>query len=180
MTRLLSDRRGIALTEFALCLPFLVLLYVGGYQLSDAMSAYRKVTITTRTVADLTSQYTAVSDDDIGTILNASAQVLAPYNISASTITVSQVAIDGKLNATIDWSKTKTGTGASGNGIAPGTEVSTSDLPNAVRQANTYLIIASVNYSYTPLVAGNLIGPIAMHDQIIMGPRAASEVQYTT
>ena len=84
MRHFLSDRRGVAASEFAMSLPFLVLLYIGGYQLSDAISAYRKVAVATRTVADLTSQYTSVSYDDLDEILNASAQVLSPYKISAA------------------------------------------------------------------------------------------------
>src|SRR5438045_1745239 len=99
MRRLLSDRRGVAAAEFAMSLPFLVLLYLGGYQLSDAISAYRKVAVATRTVADLTSQYTSVSDDEVNTILNASTQVLYPYKVSAAKVTVSQIKMDASGNA---------------------------------------------------------------------------------
>jgi Flp pilus assembly protein TadG len=59
--RLWADQGGVSAVEFAICLPFIVLLYLGGYQLSDSISAYRKVTAATRTVADLTSQSTSVT-----------------------------------------------------------------------------------------------------------------------
>jgi len=172
MKRLLQDRSGIAAVEFAMCLPFLVLLYLGGYQLSDAISAYRKVTLATRTVADLTSQYSSASLNDLDSILGASAQVLAPYNIAASKITVSQVKIDANRNATVDWSR-----GKNVNGLTPGT---TFTLPDTIKQANTYVIVASIDYTYTPVAGASLIGTIPMHDQIIMGPRASSQVKYTS
>jgi len=172
MRHLLSDRRGVAASEFALSLPFLVLLYIGGYQLSDAISAYRKVAVATRTVADLTSQFTSVSDDDVNTILDASAQVLAPYKISASKITVSQIKMDGSGNATVDWSFGKNVTG-----LTRGTAFT---LPSSVRTPNTYVIVASINYTYTPVAASGMIGTIPFQDQIIMGPRSSVQVDCRT
>ncbi|MGK6319815.1 TadE/TadG family type IV pilus assembly protein [Sphingomonas sp. DT-204] len=169
MTRLAEDRSGVALTEFALVLPFLILLLVGSYQFSDAVSAYRKVTTTTKTVADLTSQFTSVSQNDVQTILNASAQVLAPYSIAASKITVSQIHIDDKLVATVDWSQ-----GKNVSGLSKG---SAFNLPAEIKQPDTYVIVAAIDYRYDPIVAASLIGTINMHDQIIMGPRASNLVK---
>lgn len=172
MRHLLSNRRGVAASEFALSLPFLVLLYIGGYQLSDAISAYRKVAVTTRTVADLTSQYTSVSDDDVNEILNASAQVLAPYKVSNAKILVSQITISSGGVATVDWSFGKNVTR-----LAQGTPFT---LPASIRTPNTYVIVASTNYTYTPVTASGMIGTIPFQDQIIMGPRASVKVDCRT
>ena len=79
IARLARDTRAVTATEFAIVLPFLVAMYLGGYQLSDAISAYRKVTTATRTVADLTSQFPSVSDAELDTVLAASQQVMTPY-----------------------------------------------------------------------------------------------------
>jgi len=169
MMRLADDRRGVALAEFALVLPFLVLLYIGGYQLCDAISAYRKVTMATKTVADLTTQFTSVSTDDVNTVLNASAQILAPYKVNSSKIIVTQVFVDDKLKSTVDWSIGKNVTGL--------TKGKAFDLPTAVKQPNSYIIVASIDYNYVPVIAKSLIGTIAMHDQILMGPRASVQVK---
>jgi len=172
MRRLLTDRRGVAASEFAMSLPFLVLLYIGGYQLSDAISAYRKVATATRTMADLTSQYTSVSDDDVNTIMNASAQVLSPYKVSAAKITVSQIYINASGVATVDWSF--------GKNITPLTKNTPFTLPASIRTPNSYVIVASTNYTYTPVAASGLIGTIPMQDQIVMGPRSSVEVDCRT
>lgn len=172
MRRLLQDRRGVSVTEFAICLPFLVLLYVGGYQLSDAASAYRKVTVATRTVADLTSQYTSVSNTDLDTILNASTQVLAPYKISAAKLTVTQVHIDASGTSTVDWSR-----GKNVSGLTQGDPFA---LPASVKIPNSYVIVAGIDYTYIPVAASSMIGTIPMHDQIIMGPRASTQVKFRT
>ena len=89
MRGLLHDRSGTSAVEFAIALPVLILLFTGGFQLSDAVAAYRKVTTTARAMADLTSQYSTVNDTTLDRILNASQQVMAPYASSNATLVVS-------------------------------------------------------------------------------------------
>lgn len=167
--RLIRDRRGVSLVEFALCLPFLMLLYIGGYQLSDGISAYRKVTTTTRTIADLTTQYTSLTTGDLDTILNASTQVLAPYKISAGSFVVSQIKIDASGNSTVDWSR-----GKNSSGLTVG---ATFAVPASIKVNNTWLIVATVNYTYTPVAASGMIGTIPLQETIYMNPRASPQVK---
>lgn len=166
---LARDTRGVSATEFAIVLPFLVLLYLGGYQLSDAISANRKVTTATRTIADLTSQYTSVSDVDLDTILDASQQVMAPYKVENAQLIVSQVKVDGSGNVKVDWSRSKNGTA-----LTPGTNYT---LPAAIKQNNTSLIVSTITYNYVPVVASSIFGTIPLRDQIMMSPRASSTVK---
>lgn len=166
---LVHDSRGVSATEFAIVLPFLLLLYVGGYQLSDAISAYRKVTTATRTVADLTTQFTTISNADLDAILAASQQVMSPYPISKAKLVVSQVSIDAKGAATVSWSR--------GRNTGELVKGSAYTLPASIKQNNTSLIVASIQFDYVPTVAPTLIGAIPMRDDIIMSPRASSTVK---
>lgn len=168
--RLALETRAVSAVEFALCLPFLVTLYIGGYQLSDAISAYRKVTTTTRAVADLTSQYTAVTDSDLQTVLLAAQQIMAPYDLNNAKLTVSQIKIDGSGNATVAWSA-----GKNVNALTTGASFT---LPAAIRQPNTYLIVAGVDYQYVPTLASTLIGSFTMRDQVILSARAAPCIKH--
>lgn len=167
----IGENRGVAIIEFAFALPILTILFVGGYQLSDAISASRKVTRATRTITDLTSQYTAVTNNDLDTILNASQQVMSPYKASAATMTVTQVSIDGTGNAKVDWSR-----GKNSAGLTPGISFS---LPAAIKQPNTSLIVAQIIYTYTPIIAPSMIGTIPLKEQIIMSPRATASIGYS-
>jgi len=169
--RLIRDRQAISVVEFAICLPFLATLYLGGYQLSDAISAYRKVTTATRAVADLTTQSQAVNNVGLDTILDASTQVIKPYDVANAVVVVSQIKIDAAGNSTVDWSRAK-----NGNALAAGTAFA---IPSSIRTPSSYLIVASVNYNYVPVVASSLIGNIPMKDQIIMSPRLSTSVNYT-
>lgn len=172
IARLIRDTRGVAATEFAFVLPFLILLYVGAYQLSEAISAYRKVTVATRAVADLTSQETTVTNSRLDEILAASQQVMTPYPVANAKIVVTQVAIDGSGNAKVDWSR-----GLNTSALVEGT---TFTVPPTVKQNNTWLIVAAITYDYVPTVASTLIGRIPMRDNIIMSPRASTMVKKNT
>jgi Flp pilus assembly protein TadG len=168
LRRLAVARDAVAMIEFALSLPFLALLYVGGYQISDAVSAYRKVTRATRTIADLTSQYTSVDNQDVTDILASSNQVMAPYPTANATMTVTQIKISGLGYPTVDWSR-----GLNAQGLAAGTYF---NVPLAIRQPNTYLIVAQIQYNYRPLFGTSYLGNIPLSETIIMSPRASTSV----
>src|SRR2546423_6163628 len=105
-----QDRHGVSAVEFAMILPLMITLYLGAVEISQGVGIDRKVTLTTRTVADLTSQVTTVTSTEVSNILGASAQVIMPYDASKLKVTVSQVKIDANSTATIDWSCTLNGT----------------------------------------------------------------------
>jgi len=172
IARLRADRSGVSAVEFAMVLPFLVTLFIGSYQVCDAVSAYRKVTATTRAVADLTSQYTTVTTSDVDTVLAASQQMLTPYKLNDAKIIVSQIKIDGNGVATVDWSQ-----GKNVSGLTPGSAFT---LPNQVKTNNTYLVVASVDFTYKPIASSSIVGTIPMRDQIILSPRASASITYRT
>lgn len=168
--RLGRDRRGVALTEFAFALPLMALMYLGGYQLCDAISAYRKVTTTTRAVADVTSQYTSVNNADLDTILAASQQIMSPYSVANSKLVISQIAIDKDGVATVAWSR-----GKNISGLVAGSPFT---VPASIKVPNTSILVAEIQYLYKPMVAAGLIGDIPMRDRIIMMPRATSSIKW--
>lgn len=172
MARRFLDDRGVALTEFAMTLPFLLALYSGTYQLCDAYSVYRKVTITSRSLADLTTQCVTVTTSDLGKILAASQQVMSPYNSNNAQLTISQVKIDNKGNATVDWSAAQNTTA-----LKPGAPF---NVPTNIKQNNTWIVVASVAYNYVPLFAGKMFGPINMTNTIVMSPRRSAQVSQST
>jgi Flp pilus assembly protein TadG len=162
------ETRGVSAVEFALVLPFLILLYLGGYQLSDAIAVQRKVTTTTRAIVDLTSRYTTVTNADLDMILNASRQIMAPYSTANSSMAISQITIDKDGKGTVAWSRP-----FQGDPLVVGDEF---DVPADIRQPNTAILVASMTYIYTPVVARTLIGNIPMHEQIFMSPRASNAI----
>src|ERR1700760_2943232 len=99
---LASDQRALSAVEFALILPLMVTLYLGSVEVSQGIGAKRKVTMTARTIADLVSQPTNVTNADMTNSLNAAAAVIAPFSANNLIVTVSSVKIDANGTATID------------------------------------------------------------------------------
>ena len=161
--RLLADERGISAVEFAMLLPLMVTLYLGGVEVSQAVAIDRKVTLTARTLGDLVAQATNVTNTDMTNILSATAAIVAPYKDGSLKITVSSVKIDAQGVAKVSWSDTKNGTAR-----AVGSSVT---LPTALKVANTSLIWAESKYAYTPTIGYVITGTMNLTDQIYMRPR---------
>src|SRR5437588_7658915 len=168
LCRLCRDQDGVSAVEFAMLLPLMLTLYLGAVEISQAVGIDRKVTLTSRTLADLASQVTSISSSDMGNILNASASVIAPYDPSKLKVTVSEVSIDNSGNAKIAWSCTLGGTARTvGSSVA---------LPAALNVANTSLIWGEAAYSYKPTIGYVVTGTLNLSDQIYMRPRLSETV----
>jgi hypothetical protein len=61
LTRFIADKRGIALVEFALVLPFILLLLWGSLELARFITIAQRVDKSAYALADLTSQYLPAS-----------------------------------------------------------------------------------------------------------------------
>ena len=160
---LAHDTRGIALIEFAFVLPFLVLLFIGGFQLMDAISAYRKVGGTVRALADLSSQNTTMTTTQADEILNASRQIMAPYSPNNASLRISQITVNASGVATVAWSRALNGTAR--------TTGSAFTMPTGMSTPSKYYIYSEIVYTYTPRIASSLIGTIPLTQTIFMSPR---------
>jgi Flp pilus assembly protein TadG len=170
--QLAGDEQGISAVEFALLLPLMVALYLGVVEISQAIGASRKVTLTTRTVADLVSQVSTINNNDMTNSLNAASTVMAPFANSNLKVVVTSVVIDATGKATVAWSDTLNGTARS--------KGATVTLPSALNVANTSLIWSEVQYNYKPLVGYYITGTLTLKDQIYMRPRLSDQVTRTT
>lgn len=109
LSDLRSDHRGVAAVEFAIILPFMALLYIGGVELGDGLAIQVKVTDTAHSVTDLISQQSAITNiTTVNSILNASSAIIAPYasppySASNLMVTVSEVTTDSSGKATVTW-----------------------------------------------------------------------------
>jgi Flp pilus assembly protein TadG len=165
--RFIGSTRGIAGIEFGMILPILVLLLLAFYDASTALSVYTKTRFATATLAQITNQYNnssaPIHDSDMTAILGATAAVLAPYSSTPSTSNVSQIAINSSGTATVSWSTNLT----AGSSFA---------LPSALAIPSSYLIYATVSYTFTPTFSYFLSGPITLSDSIYVSPRNSASV----
>jgi Flp pilus assembly protein TadG len=164
----ISDGHGMVAVEFALLLPIFLALFIVGMGLSDGIACARKVTTTAKSLADLTARYSSVTSGDVTTILNASAQILAPYDASKATERVSEVQVTGTTSATVVWSRA-----ANGNALAAATAVT---IPSGMAATGSYLILGEVSYVYTPLFTFGAARQMVLYDAVFMSPRMSDSV----
>jgi Flp pilus assembly protein TadG len=171
LRRLLRDERGVSAVEFAMLLPLMITLYLGGVEVSQAIAVDRKVTLVARSLGDLVAQSTTVTNADMTNILNAATAVVQPFPDTTLKVVVSSVTIDATNVAKVVWSDTKNGTARAVN--------STVTLPAALNVANTSLIWAESQYAYTPTIGYVITGTMTLKDQIYMRPRLSDSVTRT-
>jgi Flp pilus assembly protein TadG len=164
-----ADQRGVSAVEFAILLPLMLTLYLGGAEISQAVSADRKTTLVAHTVGDLTAQASNVASSDVTNILSAATAVAYPLSSSNLTVTLSSVCIDSTgTRATIGWSQTLNGTARSGT--------VTTLIPSALMVANTSLIWGEASYSYRPTIGWTITGTLNLSDKFFLRPRLSNSV----
>jgi Flp pilus assembly protein TadG len=173
--RLAADRAGVSAVEFALILPVMLTLYVGGIQVSEGLSINRKVDHVTSTLADLVTQSKSLTDSDITNIFNASSSVMAPYSSTPLQITVYEIYVDSTGTAKVVWSDAR-------NATAP-TVGATVTLPSSVAQTSTHIVAAVAKYPFTPAIGYVLTGSFTLTSTYYLRPRLSACVTrptYTT
>ncbi|USI72211.1 TadE/TadG family type IV pilus assembly protein [Sphingomonas morindae] len=170
LARLARAERGTALIEFTIVVPVMLILYVASVQVADAIACSRKVTITTRAVADLMAQNTSgtTSKAEIQGMLAASTQVMAPFATSSAFIRLSEVTTDNQGVSRVVWSQAMNGAPLAANAVYP--------LPTAMKIPGVYLLLAEVNYSYKPSVDFGFMTSKTLSDSIYMVPRNTNNI----
>jgi len=171
MARLAGDCRGISALEFAMLLPVMMTILLGSIETTQGIAASRKVKLTAYALADLTTQYTDVTNADMSNILNAGTAIIAPYSAANLRETVSEISINAQGVGTVVWSDTLNGTA-----LNVGQTVS---VPATLAVPNTYLVLAQVQYSYVPTYGYALTGTLTLSDQSFMVPRDSSSIART-
>jgi Flp pilus assembly protein TadG len=163
-----DDRSGLAALEFALILPLMVALYLGGVEISDALTIKRKVTNVSSSLGDLVTQAKVIDNKDMSNIFDAAASIITPYNESKLRIKVSGVAIDSKGRATVAWSDARNDTPLAKNSVVT--------LPAGVNQNDSFIVTTEVHYDYQPTFGYVLTGSFDLTDQFYLRPRLSAEV----
>jgi len=170
--RFRRNDRGVSAVEFALLAPVMLTLYLGSFEVTQAIALDRLVKLTSSTVTNLVAQYTSISaTNDMPDILQASVQVLAPNSSANAAVVVSCLTIDATGNATVTWSKALNG--------AARTTGQTVTVPTALDTPNTVLILGETSLPYQSPIQFLPLGVWNLHAATYMFPRASSTINLT-
>lgn len=170
LTAFLRCRSGIGAVEFALIAPFLFALYLGGTEISMAVTINRKVEHTASTINDLVTQAQTLSQADLEGIYQIATSLMTPYSAEGLKIRVTSVHIDSEGVAKVDWSCPTTGIAK----LAAGEAFTLPAQFAALR--DRYILVSETQFPYTPLTSYGMIGAIEMGGTSYLDPRIGSNV----
>jgi Flp pilus assembly protein TadG len=168
-----GNNSGVAAIEFAMIIPLMAMMLVGTNEFSAGVAVDRKVTLMARTLSDLTSQNTSVTDTQFTNFFNASKAIMTPYASTPVEGTITELYINPTtMKARVQWSK-----GAHAHLVGD-----IIDIPDALKIAGTYLILSEVKYKYVPSIAWfiNRIDGITLSGISYTRPRQGLCVMYIT
>jgi len=183
-----ADTDAVAATEFAIVVPFMFLLYMGGIELADGMAINVKVSATAHSVADMVTQNTSISPAQMQNILTGATAIIAPYPVtdgsgSLMTVTVSEISSDANGTLTLQWSKSYDGTTfGPGRANLTGLSIPTSlngaaNNPNNPNNQNDNVsfIVGEITYAYKPILGYTITGTVNLHDTYWIFPRCSTD-----
>jgi Flp pilus assembly protein TadG len=182
-----TDADAVAAIEFAIVVPFMLLLYVGGIELADGMAINVKVSATAHSVADMVTQNTSLSTAQMQNILTGATAIIAPYPVTSGSssllsVTVSEISSDANGNLTLRWSQSYNGT-SFGPGRTSLTNLTVpTSLNGTVGNANNpnnqndqvSFILSEVSYAYTPNLGYAISGTVNLQDTDWLFPRCST------
>ncbi|WP_293854568.1 TadE/TadG family type IV pilus assembly protein [uncultured Alsobacter sp.] len=180
LRRFRRGEEGVAAVEFALLLPVMLTLYMGSIELTQALTADRRIVLLARTLGDLTTQSSTLTAADMTGIVAAASSVMAPMSTSPAKIRITSVAIsssgsaDPKVpnKASVCWSYQNNWTA-----YTRGTVLDTSQLPEGLRtDTGTSVVIAEVQYPYKPVIGYVFTGSFNLSERLYMRPRLSTYV----
>jgi len=153
---ILRCRQGVALIEFALTLPILILLFLGAVELTRFAILHQKLDKAAGAMADFVTQANSISDSDLDAFADAVAQIMGPFGYSGTVVFSSVLVTNtpiapctGSNAACISWQRAKLGGDASKIGSEGGNAI----LPSGFDlQDGQNIIVAEVYFDYDPLL----------------------------
>ena len=184
LRRLARDARGAAMVEFAMALPVLLTMFVGGYVASDMIHCNRKVAVATRALTDMVSRnmspsmiYNSPSSNSATSYLSASAVVLSPFKMNNTTEQISLLRVCDATHAYVVWTQAQT-QNASGSTITATTSTQTAGtLPASATQSASTVVSIPSNMVTSTMVPSSPDGSDVCNN---LAPNVANKTQVGT
>jgi len=186
-----TDADAVAAIEFAIVVPFMLVLLVGGVELGDGMAINVKVSATAHSVADMVTQNTSLSTASMQNILTGATAIIAPYPVNNSQllVTVSEISSDANGTLTLQWSQSYNGAsfgsgrpslGSSANYQPLSIPTSLNGTAGNVNNPNNQndqvsFIVSEVSYAYTPNLGYTISGTVVLRDNDWVFPRCSTD-----
>ena len=177
LRRFARDERGIGAIEFAILFPVLLMLYLGAFELTIALSVEKRASRSAGSIADILTQQSSVTKSSLAEMPSVAGAIFAPYATTGLTLKITGVAIDSGSNATVAWSWEQ-------DGSKPYSTGSAVTVPSNIGQAGSFLVRTELAIPYQLISFGSDFLPagssqITISRQYFYRPRTGSSVACT-
>lgn len=172
--RLLGDRRGTALVEFAVAAPVLILLSLGGVDFALYLLLLQKLQNAAFNVADLAARDKTLAVQDLDNIFLAVDHIIKPFDFGGQGLAiVSGVSVVGSSSRPqVVWQRS--GAGALQAMSAVGRNGQAAQIPSSIVMSTGDTVIATeVFFQYEPLF-GFILKPKILYRTAFFKPRLGS------
>lgn len=163
---------GIAVVEFALILPVLMLLFYGTIEVTRYILIVQKVEKLAHSIADVTSQEQTASATVLNQALAATSDIMSPYTMTTNgTVFISSLyRAQGAAEATVNWRYQGGGSLPATSQIGPlgGLPVVPGGFTFDEREN---VIAAEVFYRFSPLISAQFFGTVTVYRAAFYKPR---------
>jgi Flp pilus assembly protein TadG len=176
LRRAARQEGGAAAAEFALVMPVLALLYLGGYELESAMTIYHRMSDATREMANIASQNTSTNLTSLCSQLSAASVVLSPFSATPMTMDLYEIQTDANNNASVTWHVSYK---FSNSTCTDSGSAATWTMPTNLSSPSSSYILASSSYAYAMTVGAKVMSAIpipTLTDQIYFVPRESASI----
>ncbi|MFW0777334.1 MAG: TadE/TadG family type IV pilus assembly protein [Rickettsiales bacterium] len=149
------DQGGLAYLEFAVTLPFLLVLFMGSVEVTRFIIAAQKVEKSASTISDVVAQSETISVAQLDQLIAAVGEVMQPFEFGTDGyVIITSVSKNEGSPALVNWQYKGGGSWTQSSQVGgPG---STANLPNGLTLNNKdTVIVAEVYFNYSPMMANN-------------------------
>ncbi len=168
--RFCRDQHGVSAIEFALIFPIMVTMYLGAVDISQVLTADRKITSLASTTADLVAQAETLSEGDLIDIYDAAGEILNPFPETDLTIVITSIEVDGNGDPQVDWSHAHNG--------SPRSSVNGVSIPEGLIEAGGSVVLAEVTYLYDSIITEFVGQNFEVSDSFFLRPRQTAKVDF--
>lgn len=164
--------QGLAVVEFALILPVLMMLFYGAVETTRFILVTQKAEKLAHTVADVTAQSTQVTTANLDQLMEATNDIMNPFAFRdrGRVIISSLYRAPNAANATVNWRYTGGGNLAATSGIGPVGSAPVLDGAFTFEPREN-VIAAEVFFRWEPLVSSQFLGTRMVYRQAFYKPR---------
>ncbi|MEL6299190.1 MAG: TadE/TadG family type IV pilus assembly protein [Pseudomonadota bacterium] len=176
--RIRRDEKGIAAVEFAIIVPIMAILFIGTIELSQAITVDRRVTKIASATADLIARTKQTTRCEVEGIMDIADEILNPYDPQPLRASIGNVVSSPTppVQTTVSWAYQHKG-GASGTNLVKDNNYV---LPPGVVEPGDSVIVAEVEYNYTPLIFNEFItSNMRLEETFFLKPRLSAMIQYS-